>query len=695
MCVLFNIDLVAAREPDFVHTPPGMKTPLRLHQLWALFWVISSAPDRHVATPLLADDMGLGKTATAIGVAVVAPHLVQLWEDVRDYPDRHLDADDDRTECPSGTYRSGMQCPCVPGSWSRKIAVELSCGPTLVAATHEILEGWKREFAKFVDPESGIVMQSLYKGPAFNRRDVLAHGRIRAAAGGQDENVRLTPRPGQSRYILLMPTTDAAKGIEDEFCAVVPRRNGKPATKVKFAIQPSRVIVDEAHLIKNKKTKFWTRIRRWLRRSIQPTYLLGLSGTPMTRDPGDFGRFIDHIMEPGAGWSKPLRPPDGCTPKRLKQLVVRYNRSLAQGAKTPAGRVPGGQQQQPQDDFSAELASMLSHFTLRRVRGTLFAGQRLGGGTPPVEYEVIDCRPPASHHAHVQAVIATTKGEVQRRLHDRLEIWRAQPEGNRPSKPTMQDILKHVSSGTASNSNFETLEICATFPAVARLLHDKRYVKWKFNGSDVKKIITKGTVDEARGSEIWRRCRNICSGSTKMEKLGELIGRMIDDEEPARGSGGLVPDKKMIVLAPKPFAAHVACAYIDQEFPNVGVSIVVSNVPPARRSALYGPFQTATVDELRQEHETPGPATPRILVTTLGIGAQGLNLARANYLVVLGPSWAESTHDQAFCRIDRDGQLFTPHLFMLLDSTNPAESLIRQRQLRRVTLETGVWEATS
>jgi hypothetical protein len=176
-----------------------------------------------------------------------------------------------------------------------------------------------------------------------------------------------------------------------------------------------------------------------------------------------------------------------------------------------------------------------------------------------------------------------------------------------------------------------------------------------------------------------------------MEKLGELIGRMVDDEEPAHGSGGLVPNKKMIVLAPKPFAAHVACAYIDQEFPNVGMSIVVSDVPLTRRSVLYGPFQTATVDELRQEHETPGPATPRILVTTLGIGAQGLNLARANYLVVLGPSWAESTHDQTFCRIDRDGQLFTPHLFMVLDSTNPAESLIRQRQLRRVTLETGVW----
>ncbi|KAK4034195.1 hypothetical protein C8A01DRAFT_39325 [Parachaetomium inaequale] len=105
--------------------------------------------------------------------------------DVREHPDGHLDADDDRTECPSGTYRSGIQCPCVPGSWSRKIAIELSCGPTFVAATHGILKGWKQEFAKFVDPESRMVMHSLYKGPGFNRQDVLVHCRIRAAAGGQ------------------------------------------------------------------------------------------------------------------------------------------------------------------------------------------------------------------------------------------------------------------------------------------------------------------------------------------------------------------------------------------------------------------------------------------------------------------------------------------------------------------------------
>jgi hypothetical protein len=105
---------------------------------------------------------------------------------------------------------------------------------------------------------------------------------------------------------------------------------------------------------------------------------------------------------------------------------------------------------------------------------------------------------------------------------------------------------------------------------------------------------------------------------------------------------------------------------------------------------------TPTVDELRKEVQGGSASTgPRVLVATLGIAAEGLNLARANYVVIVDPSWAETTHDQAFRRVDRDGQLFTPRLYMLLDHTNQAEALVRQRQLKRAAIETGVWEARS
>ncbi|KAL2127564.1 hypothetical protein VTI74DRAFT_10544 [Chaetomium olivicolor] len=82
---------------------------------------------------------------------------------------------------------------------------------------------------------------------------------------------------------------------------------------------------------------------------------------------------------------------------------------------------------------------------------------------------------------------------------------------------------------------------------------------------------------------------------------------------------------------------------------------------------------------------------PRVLVTTVGIIAEGLNLARANYLVLLGPLGTSAKQLQVGCRINREGGLFTPHLALLLDPDSKAEMAVRWRQLNRAAIETEVW----
>ncbi|KAK0627097.1 hypothetical protein B0T14DRAFT_493282 [Immersiella caudata] len=54
------------------------------------------------------------------------------------------------------------------------------------------------------------------------------------------------------RYILLLPNTSALKGIDSTFAITGDHR--KPPTMVQFAVQPARIIVDEAHCIKGKAT---------------------------------------------------------------------------------------------------------------------------------------------------------------------------------------------------------------------------------------------------------------------------------------------------------------------------------------------------------------------------------------------------------------------------------------------------------
>ncbi|EAQ91651.1 predicted protein [Chaetomium globosum CBS 148.51] len=115
----------------------------------------------------------------------------------------------------------------------------------------------------------------------------------------------------------------------------------------------------------------------------------------------------------------------------------------------------------------------------------------------------------------------------------------------------------------------------------------------------------------------------------------------------------------------------------------------------ANRVAAIEPFVTVSLDQLRREyyHPTESPS-PQVLVTTVGIIAEGLNLARANYLVLLGPLGTVAKQLQIGCRINREGGFFTPHLTLLLDPDNKAEMVVRRRQLNRATIETEVWGNT-
>ncbi len=79
--------------------------------------------------------------------------------------------------------------------------------------------------------------------------------------------------------------------------------------------------MDEAYCIKGEATMLWDRIRRWQWRARSPTYLLALTGTPMTRGPADFQRLLEHLNHPGSGWSSPFQPPATSTLQTLKRLA--------------------------------------------------------------------------------------------------------------------------------------------------------------------------------------------------------------------------------------------------------------------------------------------------------------------------------------------------------------------------------------
>ncbi|KAK4243371.1 P-loop containing nucleoside triphosphate hydrolase protein, partial [Corynascus novoguineensis] len=702
MCKFFGIDPSDVLKPGFTYTPPGMKKGLRFHQLWAFFWVFASKAARGIATALLADEMGLGKTVTSLAVAVLSHRLRTQADHVSQHPDQHLASDDERTECPSGTYTHGFQCPCEAGSWSARIAADLSHGPTVVFGSKLILRSWAYEFSKFVDanPDDGMILLTLPDDPAPVRNliadiDIVQLPRASPTSskrpGLQDEGARLKPKPGQSRYILLIPNTSTLKSIDSIFAVTADRR--RPPTVVQFAVQPARIIVDEAHCIKGETTMLWDRIRRWQWRARSPTYLLALTGTPMTRDPADFQRLLEHLNHPGAGWSSPLRPPPTSTLQALKRLTSHYNKTLTRGLDAAAaGSEPDQQQHQV---FLSELSTLVRAFTLRRRRDDMFAGQPLST-VPMIPFDVVECPPPSQYAAYIENIFSSTKNEVQALLAERHARWEELPEHRRGAEPTLELLVRQISSGAPNTvSSFHLLRLCATFPALARLHRQEPYCAWSLTGEDFQGVFTKGTIEEARAkSKAWPLWRNICNGSTKMEQLGIQIRKMLADREPAHGADDIVPDKKMLVYSDSPLVAHLAFLWIANTF-HIPIQMIDRGMSAANRLAAIEPFVTVSLDRLRREcHHPTDPPAPRVLVTTVGIIAEGLNLARANYVVLLGPLGTVAKQLQVGCRINREGGFSTPHLTLLLDPDNKAEMVVRRRQLNRAAIEMDVWGRT-
>ncbi|KAK4446219.1 hypothetical protein QBC34DRAFT_428287 [Podospora aff. communis PSN243] len=438
--------------------------------------------------------------------------------------------------------------------------------------------------------------------------------------------------PDDGMILLTLPTTSALKSIDSTFSITANRC--KPPTVVQFAVQPARIIVDEAHRIKGEATMLWDRIRRWQWRARSPTYLLALIGTPMTRDPTDFQRLLEHLNHPGASWSSPLQPPATSTLQALKRLASDYNKTIARSLNATAGSELDQQQQQV---FLSNLSALVLAFTLCRRRDDMFAGQPLSA-VPMVPFNVVECPPPDQFATDIENIFSYAKDEVQVLLDERRARWQELPEHRRRAEPTLELLVRQISSGVPNTS---------------------------LTGEDFQGVFIKGTVEKAQAK-------------SKIKQLGKQIRKMLADRKPpAHGADDVMPDKKMLVYSDSPFIAHLAFLWIANTF-DIPAQIIDRGMSAASRLAAIEPFVTVPLDRLRRELDRPmEPPSPRVLVTTTGIIAEGLNSARANYLVLLGPLGT--------------GGFSTPHLTLFLDPDNKAEMVVRQRQLNRAAIETEVW----
>lgn len=686
-CEFFGVSHTDMATKGFTHKVYGMREGLRPYQLWAVFWILSSKADRQMATTLLADDMGLGKTITSLAVAVISHTLVVrrslIAEDRASSGITHLPADavpgspGRALACPLGTYRGGYQCPCIPGGWAARVAAELSTGPTLVVTPLHLMVNWHDQFGRFVDANS-VSMQLVNLSAGSNRAMPDCKARVHTfeilkqqGKGPKRMTVTLLPRQGQSGLLLLLPSTSALLRIKKD-TAIHHQLSPRRRESIPFGIQPGRIFVDELHAVKGRTTLQWSLIRDCFNRAAAPLYLTGLSGTPMSKDAGDLEVIVDLLNHPGAGWKTPLAPPGQCSAANLKTLIARQRAVL------------GKKGTQAFSDVSMAISAFLGPFTLRRTKEDKFEGHAILE-VPACKYETDVCNTPAAHRHAVAGVFRDVRADLLHELAQRRQNW--EDRGCPGTRPSLRALLDDAGRGAGTN-RFKRLSLCGTFPAMSALFPRLEAEDWRFTGRDVEHVFKHGTPEEARDSQAWHSWADICRDSTKLERLRQLIERMLSDDEHWTGGVGNVP-KKMLVYASQPLVAHIIFVWLVNTFPSINARIVDAGVTGSHRAEAFKPF------ELPPSPGTPDPADdPRILVTTMGIASTGLNLVRANYCVIVEPHWSENTHLQTFGRVHRDGAGLSPHLHFLFAADNQAESVIRNRQLNRSEMDTSIWEVS-
>ncbi|XP_051163895.1 transcription termination factor 2 isoform X2 [Leptopilina boulardi] len=178
-------------ENEEAENPRGLKTKLMPHQKHALAWMLWREKERPPGG-LLADDMGLGKTLTMISLIVATKD-----ESHSDYSE----SDDDEGD-----------------KWSNNKKFGRPKGGTLVICPASLLEQWQNEVSTRC--KRGVLLVELYHG---QKREIVAK--------------RL------ARNDMVITTYQL---VSSEF---------KKSSSILFKIRWKRIILDEAHVIRNHSGK--------------------------------------------------------------------------------------------------------------------------------------------------------------------------------------------------------------------------------------------------------------------------------------------------------------------------------------------------------------------------------------------------------------------------------------------------------
>lgn len=727
------------------HRVPYISLPLRPYQLEAIYRIITCSSDNGTFGTVLADTMGLGKTLQSSAAAVTICYAVYAWKDVRDNEVRkgrlHLTKEqraqlmssgDSGAECPSGTYRLGFACPCVPHLPTFRLCSQgfLPLGPTFILAPPNLLGQWAAELSRYLtdeplpgSPSASVEVRRLQRsGRQAELPHVTNFSNYKAAVGdvailngwayvkpslnGAHPRLAAKGEWRDNRVIFLIPASSALDGIMSvnikvQVAAATSLDSDDDAEDTRdasFPVVPGCIIFDEFHKFKGFDTMPYKFIRGLTRRSRNTVFLIGVSATPLLKGPQDLYTFL-HASRPlvSKDWMRKGRP--GSELEDGKAALEEWEQKTRDSVKRQMQRAREGTDPDEDDAKLVEDCHRLSadffskHLSvIRRTLGTTY-------GTQPImalpDMRIVDMECPTTD-ADLEDLVQALSAEVRSIMRTEMDMMRDEPRGpvgGQGAATSRQPTIGDVSRRLEKTIEYRRLLYCAGFPGMAQFFgaegpvgpvgpvappRPKRTFAYEeFQSTPYDRIRDSPIYGEII-DQVWR-------GSGKMAALLELIGEMMHDDEIHKGLapyGGVVrplPKKMLVLTMTRPIAFFTA-AYLSDKAPcPVSLLSDASDMADALR-----PFQrpSSVFDPADDD-----PDDPRVLVATLPRGGIGHNLQRVSWVVLMEPSYSVQLEEQGFGRAHRPFQLATTHLYRLVCPTNGAEKVrIARRDARQIVM---------
>jgi len=409
------------------------------------------------------------------------------------------------------------------------------------------------------------------------------------------------------------------------------RKEESPLFTLKFA----RVILDEAHTIKNSHTKMaqacfaLTTKRRWC-----------LTGTPTQNGLDDlFSSFRFLRLKPldeRAEWNRALKGRDGGfgrVQKLMRTISLRRLKTDRVGPdKRPILSLPPVTYSVDKVEFSPKVAAVYRKIHAKVTKSlTEMVKGKPGKSMANVLWILLRLRQICCHKSLAGG--QPSKDKVQRKI----EFLRETGDQACPScqKPTSQ---------------MRVLPCCHFYCSIC--------VESKLNGecADCKKPFS---ADQVKSVEDMSKSESLAQKAVKSPsgKIKALLVKL----------KAIPADEKIVVFSQ--FTRFLDIINLSVEKEGFKTLRIDGRVAPKKR-----------FEAIRQFQQKGGP---RVFLISLKAGGTGLNLTRANNIILMDPWWNPSTEDQAIDRVNRIGQTRPVQVTRFIVKDSIEEQILKLHEVKR------------